>query len=114
MIGLLACAGKTCAGVGAACGMDYGAFYALALLLLALGMGSKVCAKSETIQCSCGKKVSMAVGWIIMALSILSLVCLGWRCFSNCKAGKKFCQRPGVEQVQDAAPVELAPVAPTN
>lgn len=97
----------TC-GTGGMGGMGFGVYYAVALLLLALGMGCKVCAKSEKVECSCGKKITMVVGWFIMIVSVLSIACLGWRCISNC-GSKKTCPLTGQEMTHESMPAEVLP-----
>jgi len=68
---------------------------ALALILIALGMGYLVCAKAHDVDSKPGKFVGKVVGWLIMIVALVALACMAARCLMRCNSpiGGKACPR---------------------
>ena len=80
----------------------YGVHVAVALALLSLAAGYFCNAKSNSVDCPTGKKCGKIVGSFIMLVSVLLLVCLGYRCYQNCQrpdVGKQCPVGGGMEEV---------------
>lgn len=82
---ILGMMGKGMGMMGGGC-HSFGPHKALAMVLIALGVGYFVCAKAHQMECC--KKMGKFIGMLIIIVSFLMIICMAVLCVKGCLLGQ--------------------------